>query len=147
MSGSEIVWRVTHLDGSRTVYGSRALAVASARGHEDRIEELVLDLQPSPITRELKVLQGLSSSRGSDSAIEEAQIELVRLHRIESAARLAYGWLWHATTNDPTVRAAREVLRLQLDRDGMKRGIRSAKDEGAHVDGAALEAQLMRGIE
>lgn len=69
-----------------------------------------------------------------------------RISDIE-AVQLAYGWLWHSTTNDPTVRSAREVLRDQLDRAGMKRGIRMAKEEGARVDGSALEAQLLRGIE
>lgn len=72
-----------------------------------------------------------------------------RLDRIPDieAIQLAYGWLWHLTTNDPTVRAARKVLRNQLDRESMKRGIQMAKAESARVDSAALEAQLMRGIE
>lgn len=141
------VWRTTHLDGSKTCFGSRALALASARGDETRIEEIELILRDGPLATELKVLQGLSCSRGSDESIEEARIDLARLQAIENAAGLAYGWLWHLTTNDPTVRAARKVLRDVLDREGMARGIRAAKDKGARVNSAAIEAQLMRGIE
>src|SRR5574337_703906 len=117
------VWRVTHIDGSRTVYGAYGLALASARADKSRIEEIELTLRPGPLLRELEVAQQLSSSRGSDDAIDEAKIDLVRLQRIEDAAVLAYGWLWHATTNDPMVHTARKALRDQLDRDDMRRGI------------------------
>lgn len=64
-----------------------------------------------------------------------------------NAIELCYGWLWHSTTNDPCVLKAREVLRDQLDRESKRRGIQAAKDEGARVNGTALEAQLLRGIE
>ena len=61
------------------------------------------------------------------------------------AMGLAYGWLWHATTSDPRVHAARAALLGQLSRDDQRAGIRAARAAGASVDEAALEAALNRG--
>ena len=63
----------------------------------------------------------------------------------QKAMGLAYGWLWHATTSDPRVRAARAALLGQLSRDDQRAGIRAARAAGASVDEAALEAALNRG--
>ena len=62
-----------------------------------------------------------------------------------AAMCLAYGWLWHATTSDPRVHAARAALLEQLSRDDQRAGIRAARAAGASVDEAALEAALNRG--
>ena len=61
------------------------------------------------------------------------------------AMGLAYGWLWHATTSDPRIHAARAALLGQLSRDDQRAGIRAARAAGAIVDEAALEAALNRG--
>ena len=61
------------------------------------------------------------------------------------AIGLAYGWLWHATTSDPRIHAARAALLGQLSRDDQRAGIRAARAAGASVDEAALEAALNRG--
>ena len=61
------------------------------------------------------------------------------------ATGLAYGWLWHATTSDPRIHAARAALLGQLSRDDQRAGIRAARAAGAIVDEAALEAALNRG--
>ena len=61
------------------------------------------------------------------------------------AIGLAYGWLWHATTSDSRIHAARAALLGQLSRDDQRAGIRAARAAGASVDEAALEAALNRG--
>ena len=53
--------------------------------------------------------------------------------------------LWHATTSDPRIHAARAALLERLSRDDQRAGIRAARAAGAGVDEAALEAALNRG--
>lgn len=60
-------------------------------------------------------------------------------------AQLAYGWLWHVTTSDHRVHAARKALLSRLSRDDQRAGIRAAREAGAAVDTAALEAAMNRG--
>ena len=50
---------------------------------------------------------------------------------ILSACAIAYGRLWHVTTNDPQVREARRTLHDALTHEYIRWGIQRAKDEGA----------------
>lgn len=66
---------------------------------------------------------------------------------LHEAACQAYGWLWHGTAGDPNAQRARNALVNALTREDMARGIREARALGATVDGAAIEARMMRGLE
>ena len=132
---SNVVWRVTHPDGSRTVVGNHALAMAYARGDAGRIEEITLDLRPTPVVRELAVLRGMSVSRGSDDSIDEAEIDVARLQHIEDAALLALGILWMCERQDQRTQAAYEALRNALGgKAALGRGINAAIDAGYEAD-------------
>lgn len=71
----------------------------------------------------------------------------LQLDAVLSTAAIAYGWLWHLTTNDPRVISARHLLRGLLSRDLLAYGIRTAKAEGARVDIEEIEALLLRGFD
>jgi predicted lactoylglutathione lyase len=66
---------------------------------------------------------------------------------IHEAACLAYGWLWHSPITDNGAQRARIALINALTREDLAHGIRLAQAAGARVDGEAIEAQMMRGLE
>lgn len=66
---------------------------------------------------------------------------------MREAVCLAHGWLWHATSANPRVHRAHDALRALMSRDDLAHGIRAARAAGATVDGAAVEAEMWRGIE
>jgi hypothetical protein len=135
MTTTEKVWRVLHPDGSRTVVGVHALAMAYAHGDASRVEEITLNLRPSPAVRELKVLRGMASSRGDDDKIQEAEIDLARLQHIESAALLALGVLWLDERHSDKVHVAYKCLRDALGgKQALKRAIQMAIDNGHEAD-------------
>ncbi len=132
---NNIVWRVMHPDGSRTVVGHHALALAMAKGDKGRVEEITLQLKPTAVVRELKVLRGLASSRGDDDSIQEAEIDVARLQHIESAALLALGILWMDERHSDRVHAAYKVLRNALGgKPALKQAILAAIDGGYEAD-------------
>lgn len=65
---------------------------------------------------------------------------------LHEAACLAWGWLWHAASLAPEAHQAREALRAQLSRADLRHGIQLAQAAGARVDGAAVEAAMLRGM-
>lgn len=133
--GTSTVWRVMHPDGSRTVVGNHALAMAYAHGDAGRVEQIALDLRPTPAVRELRVLQGLASSRGDDDKILDAEIDVARLQHIEDAALLALGILWMTERHSDKVQAAYVALRNALGgKPALKRGIEMAIDTGYEAD-------------
>ena len=64
---------------------------------------------------------------------------------LTSAAAIAWGWLWHVTTEDDQVKTARHLLGQFLSHDMKRYGIQTAKDEGAQVDVQEIEAAMLRG--
>ena len=136
MSTSDnIVWRVMHPDGSRTVVGHHALALAYAHGDASRVEEITLQLTPSPVVRELKVLRGMATSRGDDDSIQEAEIDVARLQHIETAAMLALGILWLDERHSQKVHDAYKTLRNALGgKAALKRAIQVAIETGYEAD-------------
>ena len=136
--GGNIVWRVMHPDGSRTVVGNHALAMAYAHGDADRVDQITLDLRPTPAVRELRVLQGFASGRADDDAILDAEIDVARLQHIEDAALLALGILWMTERHSDKVQAAYVALRNALGgKPALKRGIEMAIDTGYEADDPA----------
>lgn len=71
--------------------------------------------------------------------------EGMELDAIKSSAAIAWGWLWHVTTEDGRVTTARELLGQFLSRDMKRYGIQTAKAEGAHVNMQEIEAAMLRG--
>jgi len=69
----------------------------------------------------------------------------VQLDAAKSAAAIAWGWLWHVTTADERVKAARHLLGEMLDKDLKRYGIQTAKAEGAQVNVHEIEAAMLRG--
>lgn len=133
--GGNIVWRVMHPDGSRTVVGNHALAMAYAHGDAGRVEQITLNLRPTPAVRELRVLQGFASGRADDDAILDAEIDVARLQHIEDAALLALGILWMTERHSDKVQAAYVALRNALGgKPALKRGIEMAIDTGYDAD-------------
>lgn len=129
------VWRVMHPDGSRTVVGNHALALAYARGDAGRIDEITLDLRPTPAVRELKVLRGMTTSRGDDSAVDDAEIDIARYQHIEDAALMALGILWMDARQSDKAHEAYKILRNALGgKPALKRGILTAIDAGYEAD-------------
>ena len=58
--------------------------------------------------------------------------EGMELDALKSAAAIAWGWLWHVTTEDDRVKTARHLLGQFLNQDMKRYGIQTAKDEGEH---------------
>lgn len=130
-----VVWRAMHPDGSRTVVGNHALALAYARGDASRVEEITLDLRPTPAVRELKVLRGMATSRGDDACIDDAEIDIHRYQHIEDAALLALGILWMDERQSDKTHEAYKILRNALGgKAGLKRAIMAAIDAGYEAD-------------
>ena len=67
------------------------------------------------------------------------------LDAAKSTAAIAWGWLWHVTTADDRVKAARHLLGQMLDKDLKRYGIQTAKAEGAQVNVQDIEAAMLRG--
>ena len=67
------------------------------------------------------------------------------LDAAKSTAAIAWGWLWHVTTADDRVKAARHLLGQMLDKDLKRYGIQTAKAEGAQVNVQEIEAAMLRG--
>jgi len=71
--------------------------------------------------------------------------EGLELDALKSSAAIAWGWLWHVTTEDDRVGTARNLLGQFLSRDMKLYGIKAAKDEGAQVNVQEIEAAMLRG--
>ena len=70
--------------------------------------------------------------------------ESMELDAVKSAAAIAWGWLWHVTTNDVRVQTARHLLGDFLSHDMKRYGIQTAKDKGAQVNVSEIEAAMLR---
>lgn len=77
--------------------------------------------------------------------LHNASAESLQLDMLESAAAIAWGWLWHVTTADKRVNTARQLLGQFLDRDMKRYGIKEAKADGAQVNAQEIEAAMLRG--
>ena len=71
--------------------------------------------------------------------------EWMELDALKSGAAIAWGWLWHVTTEDDRVKTARHLLGQFLSQDMKRHGIQTAKDEGAQVNVKEIEAAMLRG--
>ena len=71
--------------------------------------------------------------------------EGMELDALKSSAAIAWGWLWHVTTEDDRVKTARHLLGKFLSQDMKRYGIQTAKDEGAQVNVQEIEAAMLRG--
>lgn len=71
--------------------------------------------------------------------------EGMELDALKSAVAIAWGWLWHVTTEDDRVTTARHLLGQFLSRDMKRYGIQTSKDEGAQVNVHEIEAAMLRG--
>jgi len=106
--------------------------------------------QVAPEALRLAVLLELAPEDGVEpQTTEDAAAELRRQHTecdaLTSAAAIAWGWLWHVTTEDDRVKTARHLLGQFLSHDMKRYGIQTAKDEGAQVNVQEIEAAMLRG--
>ena len=123
-----MIYRVEFADGSicHTGYSPLALVWAKRKGAKmTEIDE----------TREYETVRRLHATSP----------EGMELDALKSAAAIAWGWLWHVTTEDDRVKTARHGLGQFLSRDMKRYGIQTAKDEGAQVNVQEIEAAMLRG--
>ena len=80
-----------------------------------------------------------------DCAGREQAPEGMELDALKTSAAIAWGWLWHVTTEDDRVKTARHLLGQFLNRDMKRYGIQTAKDEGAQVNVQEIESAMLRG--
>ena len=71
--------------------------------------------------------------------------EGMELDALKTSAAIAWGWLWHVTTEDDRVKTARHLLGQFLNSDMKRYGIQTAKDEGAQVNVQEIESAMLRG--
>lgn len=94
-------------------------------------------------------LDAVPETGADPQTIQDAAAELRRQHTkcdaLTSAAAIAWGWLWHVTTEDDRVKTARHLLGQFLSHDMKRYGIQTAKDEGAQVNVQEIEAAMLRG--
>jgi hypothetical protein len=94
-------------------------------------------------------LDAVPETGADPQTIQDAAAELRRQHTecdaLTSAAAIAWGWLWHVTTEDDRVKTARHLLGQFLSHDMKRYGIQTAMDEGARVNVQEIEAAMLRG--
>lgn len=138
-----MIYRVEFADGTCCHTGYRPLALVWEKREGSKMREI-----------EEMTKQFLTVTPEGD--VETRQFETVRrlhatspegmeLDALKTSAAIAWGWLWHVTTEDDRVKTARHLLGQFLNRDMKRYGIQTAKDEGAQVNVQEIESAMLRG--
>ena len=77
--------------------------------------------------------------------MELADSQSLEMDAVKSTTAIAWGWLWHVTTADDRVIAARRLIGESLTRDMKRYGIQTAKSEGAKINVQEIESAMLRG--
>ena len=118
-----MIYRVDFADGTMCHTGYRPLALVWARRKGSKMTEINEMATPEE-TRSFETVRRLHATSP----------EGMELDALKSSAAIAWGWLWHVTTEDDRVKTARHLLGQFLSRDMKRYGIQTAKDEGAQVN-------------
>ena len=129
-----MIYRVEFSEGGMCHTGYRPLALVWAKRTGSRLIE-VNDMATPEETRSFETVKRLHATSP----------EAMQLDAAISAMAIAWGWLWHVTTEDDRVKTARHLLGQFLNRDMKRYGIQTAKDEGAQVNVQEIEAAMLRG--
>ena len=129
-----MIYRVDFADGTMCHTGYRPLALVWARRKGSKMTEINEMATPEE-TRSFETVRRLHATSP----------EGMELDALKSSAAIAWGWLWHVTTEDDRVKTARHLLGQFLSRDMKRYGIQTAKDEGAQVNVQEIEAAMLRG--
>ena len=123
-----MIYRVDFADGTMCHTGYRPLALVWAKRIGAKMKEI-------------------DETRGfePERRLRATSPEGMELDALKSSAAIAWGWLWHVTTEDDRVTTARHLLGQFLSRDMKRYGIQTAKDEGAQVNVHEIEAAMLRG--
>lgn len=129
-----MIYRVDFADGTMCHTGYRPLALVWAKRKGSKMTEINEMATPEE-TRNFETVRRLHATSP----------EGMELDALKSAVAIAWGWLWHVTTEDDRVTTARHLLGQFLSRDMKRYGIQTAKDEGAQVNVHEIEAAMLRG--
>ena len=129
-----MIYRVDFADGTMCHTGYRPLALVWARRKGSKMTEINEMATPEE-TRSFETVRRLHATSP----------EGMELDALKSSAAIAWGWLWHVTTEDDRVKTARHLLGQFLSRDMKRYGIQTAKDEGAQVNVQEIDAAMLRG--
>jgi hypothetical protein len=129
-----MIYKVEYADGTSCCTGYRPLALVWAKRKGSRLIE-VNDMATPEETRSFETVKRLHATSP----------EAMQLDATISAIAIAWGWLWHVTTEDDRVKTARHLLGQFLNQDMKRYGIQTAKDEGAQVNVHEIEAAMLRG--
>ena len=129
-----MIYRVDFADGTMCHTGYRPLALVWAKRKGSKMTEINEMATPEE-TRNFETVRRLHATSP----------EGMELDALKSAAAIAWGWLWHVTTEDDRVTTPRHLLGQFLSRDMKRYGIQTSKDEGAQVNVHEIEAAMLRG--
>ncbi len=129
-----MIYRVDFADGTMCHTGYRPLSLVWARRKGSKMTEINEMATPEE-TRSFETVRRLHATSP----------EGMELDALKSSAAIAWGWLWHVTTEDDRVKTARHLLGQFLSRDMKRYGIQTAKDEGAQVNVQEIDAAMLRG--
>ena len=129
-----MIYRVDFADGTMCHTGYRPLALVWAKRKGSKMTEINEMATPEE-TRNFETVRRLHATSP----------EGMELDALKSSAAIAWGWLWHVTTEDDRVTTARHLLGQFLSRDMKRYGIQTSKDEGAQVNVHEIEAAMLRG--
>lgn len=129
-----MIYRVDFADGTMCHTGYRPLALVWAKRKGSKMTEITEMATPEE-ARSFETVRRLHATSP----------EGMELDALKSSAAIAWGWLWHVTTEDDRVKTARHLLGQFLSRDMKRYGIQTAKDEGAQVNVQEIEAAMLRG--
>ena len=127
-----MIYRVDFADGTCCHTGYRPLALVWAKRKGSKMTEI--EMAPEE-TRNFETVRRLHATSP----------EGMELDALKSSAAIAWGWLWHVTTEDDRVKTARHLLGQFLNQEMKRYGIQTAKDEGAQVNMHEIEAAMLRG--
>lgn len=123
-----MIYRVEFADGGMCHTGYRPLALVWAKRKGAKMTEIDETKEHATVRR-----------------LHATSPEEMQLDALKSAAAIAWGWLWHVTTEDKRIHEARRQIGQFLSRDMKRYGIQTAKDEGAQVNVQEIEAAMLRG--
>lgn len=129
-----MIYRVDFADGTCCHTGYRPLALVWAKRKDSKMTEITEMATPEE-TRNFETVRRLHATSP----------EGMELDALKTSAAIAWGWLWHVTTEDDRVKTARHLLGQFLNRDMKRYGIQTAKDEGAQVNVQEIESAMLRG--
>jgi len=107
---------------------------------EQAMQDVPMIARNGEDVKEIDATRGFSTAR----RLHATSTEGMELDALKSAAAIAWGWLWHVTTNDDRVQTARHLLGDFLSHDMKRYGIQTAKDKGAQVNVSEIEAAMLR---